>query len=60
MIDQGLAVVLATVVGALTYFALAVLNFRGGRNGVAAARLFAAVLFGAVAWYLAVFQLRLF
>jgi hypothetical protein len=56
--DVGLA--LATGLFALGYLALAVRSFRHGRNGVAAARLFAALLFGGVAFYLAVFQLRMF
>ena len=59
-IDQDVAVAIATGLVALVYLALAVWNFRNGRNGIGAARLFAAVLFGAVAWYLSVFEMRLF
>lgn len=59
-IDQDVAVAIAMGLVALIYLALAVWNFRNGRNGVGVARLFAAVLFGAVAWFFAVFQMRLF
>ncbi len=59
-IDQDVAVAIATGLVALVYLVLAVLNFRNGRNGVGAARLFAAVLFGAVTWYFAMFEMRLF
>lgn len=59
-IDQGVALAVVTGMLALVYLALAVLNFRNGRNGVGAARLFAAVLFGAVAGYIVVFEMRVF
>jgi hypothetical protein len=59
-IDQDVAVAIATGLVALVYLALAVLNFRSGRNGVGAARLFAAVLFGAVAGFIVVFEMRVF
>ena len=59
-IDQDVAIAIATGLVALVYLALAVWNFRNGRIGVGAARLFAAVLFGAVAGFFAVFQMRLF
>jgi uncharacterized membrane protein YozB (DUF420 family) len=57
--DPGLAIVVATAVGAAIYLALAVSNFRHKRIGLAAARLFAAVLFAGVSLFLAV-QMRLF
>jgi hypothetical protein len=59
-IDQDLAIVIATGAVAAIYLVLAVRNFRAGRNGVGVARLFAAVLFGAVAFFFATFQMRLF
>ena len=59
-IDQDLAIVILTAAVAASYLALAVWNFRQGRNGIGAARLFAAVLFGAVAYFIATFQMRLF
>lgn len=59
-IDQGVALAVVTGLLALVYLALAVWNFRNGRNGVGAARLFAAVLFGAVAGYIVVFEMRVF
>jgi hypothetical protein len=59
-IDQDVAVAIATGLVALIYLALAVWNFRYGRNGFGAARSFAAALFGAVACYFVVFQMRLF
>lgn len=59
-IDQDVALAFVTGLLALVYLALAVWNFRNGRIGVGAARLFAAVLFGAVAGFFAVFQMRLF
>ena len=59
-IDQDVALAVVTGLLALVYLALAVWNFRNGRIGVGAARLFAAVLFGAVAGFFAVFQMRLF
>ena len=60
VIDPGLAVVIAMGLLALVYLGLAVVNFRRGRNGFGAARLFAAVLFGAVTYFFAVVQLKLF
>lgn len=57
--DPGLAIVVATSLVAVIYLALAVANFRHKRIGLAAARLFAAVLFGGVALFLA-YQMRLF
>ena len=59
-IDQDLAVAIATGIMALIYFVLAVMNFRRGSNGVGAARLFAAVLFGAVTWFFLVYQMKMF
>lgn len=59
-IDQGVALAVVTGLLALVYLALAVWNFRNGRNGVGAARLFAAVLFGSVAGFIVVFQMRVF
>lgn len=59
-IDQGVALAVVTGLLALVYLALAVWNFRKGRNGVGAARLLAAVLFGAVAGYIVVFEMRVF
>jgi hypothetical protein len=58
--DQGVALVIATALATLVYTVLALVNFRRGRNGVGAARLFAAVLFAGVTVYLAVFALKLF
>lgn len=58
--DQGGAVASFTALAALTYLGLAVANFRRGRSGIALARLFAALLFGGVTCYLAVFELKLF
>ena len=57
--DQGLAIVVATSFVALIYLALAVWNFSRKRIGIGAARLFAAVLFGGAALFIA-FQMRLF
>ena len=59
-IDQDLAIVIVTGAVAAIYLALAVWNFRQRRNGIGVARLFAAVLFGAVAFFFATFQMRLF
>jgi hypothetical protein len=59
-IDQDLAVVIVTGAVAAIYLGLAVWNFRAGRNGMGVARLFAAALFGFVAYFLATFQMRLF
>ena len=59
-IDQDVALAFVTGLLALVYVALAIWNFRNGRIGVGAARLFAAVLFGAVAGFFAVLQMRLF
>jgi hypothetical protein len=58
--DQGVALAVATALATLMYLVLALVNFRRGHNGVGAARLFAAVLFGAVTSYLAVVALKLF
>jgi len=57
--DQGLAIVIATSMVALVYLALAAVNFWRRRTAISAARLFAAILFGGVALFLA-FQMRLF
>jgi len=57
--DQGLAIVIATGIVAVIYLALAVWNFSRKRMGIGAARLFAAVLFGGAALFIA-FQMRLF
>lgn len=59
-IDQDVAVAIATGLLALVYLALAVWNFRAGRNGMGVARLFAALLFGGVTWFFAVFEMKLF
>jgi hypothetical protein len=59
-IDQDLAIVIALGVVAAVYLALAVSNFRNGRNGYGVARLFAAALFGGVAFFFATFEMRLF
>ncbi|MEQ1755186.1 MAG: hypothetical protein ABL973_13755 [Micropepsaceae bacterium] len=59
-IDEDVALAIATGIGALIYLALAVLNFRRGDNGVGAARLFAAILFGAVSYFFVAFQMKLF
>jgi len=58
--DQGVALVLATALATLAYMVLALVNFRRGRNGVGSARLFAALLFGVVTYYLAVVELKIF
>ena len=58
--DQGIAVAIASGLAALIYLLLALVNFRRGRNAVGAARLFAALLFGGVTYYLAVVELKLF
>lgn len=60
VIDQDVAIALATGLLALFYLALAIWNFRTGRNGVGAARLFAALLFGGVTWFFAIFEMKLF
>ena len=57
--DQGLAIVIATGIVAVIYLALAVWNFSLKRMGIGAARLFAAVLFGGAALFIAL-QIRLF
>jgi len=57
--DQGLAIVVATSFVAVIYLALAVWNFSRKRIGIGAARLFAAVLFGGAALFIAL-QMRLF
>jgi hypothetical protein len=59
-IDQDLAIVIALGVVAAIYLALAVSNFRSGRAGHGIARLFAAALFGGVAFFFATFEMRLF
>lgn len=59
-IDQDLAVAIATAIVALIYLVLAIRAFRNGDAGYGAARLFAAVLFGAVAYFFAFFEMRLF
>ena len=59
-IDQDLALTIVTAIVATIYLVLAIWNFRAGRNGIGVARLFAAVLFGTVALFLATFQMRLF
>jgi hypothetical protein len=59
-IDQDLAIVIALGVVAAIYLALAVSNFRSGRAGYGIARLFAAALFGGVAFFFATFEMRLF
>lgn len=59
-IDQGVAVAMATGLFAIVYLVLAFLNFRNGRHGMGAARLFAAILFGAITYFFVVFQLKLF
>jgi hypothetical protein len=59
-IDQDLAIVIALGVVAAIYLALAVSNFRNGRAGYGIARLFAAALFGGVAFFFATFEMRLF
>ncbi len=57
--DPGLAIVVATGLVAVIYLALAISNFRHKRMGLAAVRLFAAVLFAGVSLFLAA-QMRLF
>jgi len=57
--DQGLAVVILTAAVTLIYLGLAVANHQRGRVGVALARLFAALLFGGVTYYLVVVELKL-
>lgn len=59
-IDQDLAITIALGVVAAIYLALAISNFRNGKVGYGIARLFAAVLFGGVAFFLAMFEMRLF
>ena len=59
-IDGDLAIAIVTGVVAVIYLALAVWNFSHKRVGYGVARLFAAVLFGAVAVFFATFQMRLF
>ena len=59
-IDLDLAIVIVTGAVAAIYLALAVWNFRQRRNGIGVARLFAAVLVGAAAFFFATFQMRLF
>lgn len=59
-IDQDLAIAIATGIAALIYLVLAIREFRNGRAAYGAARLFAALLFGAVAYFFAFFQARLF
>jgi hypothetical protein len=60
IIDQDLAIAIATGLVALIYLALAVWNFTQKRVGVGLARLFAGLLFGGVAIFFATFQMRLF
>jgi hypothetical protein len=55
-----LAIAIATGIVALIYLVLAIREFRNGRAAYGAARLFAAALFGAVAYFFAFFQMRLF
>ena len=59
-IDQDLAVVIVTAAVAVIFLVLAVRNFSQGRTGYGVARLFAAALFGFVAFFLATFEMRLF
>ena len=59
-IDQDLAIAIVTGAVAALYLALAVWNFSRRRIGVGAARLFAAALFGFVAYFFATFEMRLF
>ena len=59
-IDPDVAIAIVTAIVALIYLTLAVRAFRSGDMGYGAARLFAAVLFGAVAYFFAFFEMRLF
>ena len=59
-IDQDLAITIALGVVAAIYLALAVWNFSQRRVGIGIARLFAAALFGGVAFFFAAFEMRLF
>jgi hypothetical protein len=58
--DPGVATAVLTAGLAIVYLGLAFLNVRRGRRGIAAARFFAALLFGGVAVYLSVVELKLF
>jgi hypothetical protein len=58
--DPGLATMIATGLVSLAYLALGLVELRRGRHGYAAARLFAALLFFGVTYYLAVYQVLLF
>lgn len=59
-IDQDLAVAIVTGLVAAIYLSLGVWNLWNKRVGIGVARLFAGVLFGAVAVFFATFTMRLF
>jgi len=59
-IDQDLAITIALALVAAIYLALAISNFSKGKTAYGIARLFAAAVFGGVAFFFATFEMRLF